>query len=94
MKTKSIYADYFYNSLPKAGKEGTVKVMCKNTSAENNLRAKSGSLRNVRSYAGYVKSKSGRELAFCIMTNNFTCSSSKARKKLEKVLISLADFNL
>ncbi len=94
MKTKSKYSDVFISSIPLAGKEGTVKGMCKNTSAENNLRAKSGSLRNVRAYAGYVKTKSGRDLAFAIITNNFTCSSSKARKKLEKVLISLAEFNL
>ena len=94
MKTKSKYADDFYNSIAIVGKEGTVNNLCKNTSAVNNMRAKSGSLRNVRTYAGYVTSKSGRLLAFSIITNNFNCSSSLARKKIEKVLISLAEFNL
>ncbi len=94
MKTKSKYADDFYTSIALIGKEGTVKNLCKNTSAVNNMRAKSGSLRNVRTYAGYVTSKSGKLLAFAIITNNFNCSSSVARKKIEKVLISLAEFNL
>ncbi len=94
MKTKSKNAEVYYNSIPVAGKDGTVKSMCKNTNAANNMHIKSGSLKNVRAYAGYVKTKSGRELAFSIITNNFNCSSSVARKKIEKVLTALADFNL
>lgn len=94
METKSENSEIYFNSIPLVGKNGTVKNMCKNTLAAGNMRAKSGSLRNVRAYAGYIKSKSGRELAFCIITNNYTCSSSAARKKIEKVLISLAEFNL
>ncbi len=93
MKTKSKNTDVFCESIPLVGKEGTVKYMCKGTSAQNNMRAKSGSIRNVRAYAGYVKSKSGREIAFAIMLNNFNCSSSKARKKIEKILVALADYN-
>ncbi len=94
MKTKSKNSDIFYNSLATAGKEGTVKNICKNTAADGNMRAKSGSLKNVRAYAGYVKTKSNRELAFSIIADNFNCSSSAARKKIEKVLIALAEFNL
>ncbi len=93
MQTKSKYADYFYNSLPQAGKEGTVKRMCKNTSAQKVVRMKSGSLKNVRAYAGYVRTKSGRLLAFSIMANNFNCSSSEARKKIEKVICAISDYN-
>ncbi len=94
MKTKSKNAGIFSNSIPVAGKDGTVKSMCKNTNAANNMRIKSGSVKNVRSYAGYVKTLSGRDLAFSIIINNFNCSSSTARKKIEKVLTALADFNL
>jgi len=93
MKTKSKNSEIYYTSIPFVGKEGTVKYMCKGTSAVNNMRAKSGSLKNVIAYAGYVKTKSGRELAFSIIINNFNCSSSLARKKIENILTTLADFN-
>ena len=94
MKIKSRNLEIYYTSIPLVGIEGTVKYMCKGTSAVNNMRAKSGSLKNVIAYAGYVKTKSGRELAFSIMINNFNCSSKLARKKIEKTLTALADFNL
>ncbi len=93
MKSKSKNATVFYESIPLVGVEGTVRSMCKGTSAQDNMRAKSGSIRSVRAYAGYVKSKSGKEIAFAIMLNNFNCSSGKARKKIEKILIALADYN-
>ena len=94
MKTKSKNSEIYFNSLPVAGKNGTVKYICKNTSAAGNMHVKSGSLKNVRAYAGYVTTKSGRLLAFSIITDNFNCSSSEARKKIEKVLTAIADFNL
>jgi len=89
MKTKSKYSEQFYNSLPITGKSGTLKSVCKGTVAENMIHAKSGSVRNVRCYAGYTTSYSGREIAFAIMLNNFNCSSYKARLKMEKIMIAL-----
>ena len=93
MKNKSKYSKEFYESMAIVGKKGTVRRMLRNTSAAGNMRAKSGSIRSVRCYAGYVKTKSGRDVAFSIMLNNFNCSSTKARKKIEKVLKALADFD-
>ncbi len=94
MKTKSKYAEVFYNSIPVVGKTGTVKRICRGTSAENNMHAKSGSIKNVRAYAGYVNTKSGREVAFSLFINNYNGSSSNTRKKMEKVMVAIADFNL
>lgn len=94
MKRVSKNKDVFYNSIPIVGREGTVKSMCKGTSSENNMRAKSGSIKNVRAYAGYVKTKSGRDVAFSLIINNFNCKSKLARKKMEKVMTAIADFNL
>lgn len=94
MKTKSPNSEDFYNSIAKVGKEGTVKSMCKGSSAENNMRAKSGSIRNVRAYAGYVTTVSGRDVAFSLIINNYNGKSKATRKKMEKIMIALADFNL
>lgn len=81
----------FVNSLPIAGIDGTMKNMLKNTVAENNVKAKSGSLSGVRSYSGYVTTKSGKDLCFSFVFNNFTCKSAAITRKMEKLMILLAE---
>ncbi len=92
MKNSSKNFDSFYASLPIAGKKGTIKSLCKGTSADGNIHAKSGSIRGVRAYAGYVSSKSGREMAFSIIINNYNGTPGAALRKIEKLLVALADF--
>jgi serine-type D-Ala-D-Ala carboxypeptidase/endopeptidase (penicillin-binding protein 4) len=89
MQQKSSNYDVFYNSLPVSGESGTLKRVCKGTVAHGKIHAKSGSIRKVRCYAGYTVSNSGREIAFAMMLNNYTCSSSESRKKLEQMMIAL-----
>ena len=79
-----------YNSLSVGGKNGALKHMFKGTPADNNIRAKSGSMNRVRSYTGYVKNKAGKLRAFSIIANNFTCKSSVMRKKMEKVMQTMS----
>ncbi|OFY29588.1 MAG: D-alanyl-D-alanine carboxypeptidase/D-alanyl-D-alanine-endopeptidase [Bacteroidetes bacterium RIFOXYA12_FULL_35_11] len=88
-RSKSYYA--FYNSLPAAGLSGTIRSMFKNTTAEKNLRAKSGYMSRVRSYAGYVTTKSNRDVAFAIIVNNYTVSDARMKEMIEMVLVKLAD---
>lgn len=90
---KSKYAKSFKSSLPIAGKTGTLRSVGRGTAAQGNLRAKSGTMTRVKSYAGYVTSKSGRKLAFAIIVNNYTCSNRDVKKKLEKVMVAMANFN-
>jgi len=94
MKAKSKNFEPFFESLPVAGKSGTLRSVGKNTSAEGNVHAKSGSIGRVRAYAGYVTTKSGRELAFSINVANYNCTSYEMRKKLTEIMVALADFNL
>ena len=82
----------FYSSLPIAGKSGTIKRIGKKTYAEGRLRAKSGTMTRVKSYAGYVKSRSGKNLAFAIIVNNYNCYTSTMTKKLEKIMVSIANY--
>ncbi len=79
------------NSMPLSGKTGSLAGMCKGTCAENNLRAKSGYMTRVRSYAGYVTNKSGDLLSFAIIANNYTCSPAEMKKKIERLLIAIAE---
>ena len=80
----------FINSFPIAGISGTLSNLLKGTFAENNLRAKSGSMERVRSYAGFVKSKSGKGIAFCVIVNNYNGSSYQVRKDLEEFMRLIA----
>ena len=55
----------------------------------NNLKMKSGSIRNVLAYTGYHKSSSGVPLVFAFMTNNYSGSTSAIKQKMFKVLDEL-----
>lgn len=65
-------AAQFYDSLPIAGVDGTLRSRFKGTLAENNLRAKTGTIRYVNSISGYVTTKAGEKLVFSIMSNAYT----------------------
>jgi D-alanyl-D-alanine carboxypeptidase/D-alanyl-D-alanine-endopeptidase (penicillin-binding protein 4) len=84
--TKMKNSTPFYESLPIAGESGTLKSFLVNSWAKGNLHAKSGSMQGVRSYAGYVKSKSGKNIAFAIIVNNANCSAGKTKRKIEALL--------
>lgn len=81
----------FNSSLPVAGKNGSMTSLCKGTFAENNLRAKTGYINRARGYCGYVKTKSGKELAFSVLFNNYDCSAKEMKLKIEKLLVALVE---
>ncbi|MDW8216503.1 MAG: D-alanyl-D-alanine carboxypeptidase/D-alanyl-D-alanine-endopeptidase [Acidobacteriota bacterium] len=62
--------DVFYDSLPIAGKDGTLRNRMKGTRAADNLRAKTGTLDDVSALAGYVVAADGRVLVFSFMSNH------------------------
>lgn len=68
----------FYQALPIAGVDGTLAGRMKGTAAEGKVHAKTGSLANVRSLSGYVRSADGEMLAFSMIANHFTASSRQA----------------
>ena len=59
MKTRPDFSDVFYDSLPIAGIDGTLKNRLKNTAAANNCHAKTGTMMQVCSLSGYVTGKDG-----------------------------------
>ena len=81
----------FYQSLPIAGKSGTLKNMCSGSIAVDNVHAKSGTMSKVRAYAGYVDGKTGKRYTFAFIINNFEGSSINMRKKMEKIMINIAE---
>lgn len=80
----------FYSTLPVAGKSGTISSLCRDEPGQGRVVAKSGTMSRIKSYSGYVNSKSGKKIAFSITVNNFNSSSSAVTTKIEKVLNALA----
>ena len=87
------YSTSFFNSLPVAGKSGTLSTIGKGTSAQGKIYAKSGTMTRVKSYAGYAKTAAGSMMAFTIIVNNFSCTTKQMEKKIEKLMIAMANFN-
>jgi D-alanyl-D-alanine carboxypeptidase/D-alanyl-D-alanine-endopeptidase (penicillin-binding protein 4) len=72
--------------LPKGGKEGTVKYMFDQSPARGHVWLKSGSMESVQSYAGYIKSRSGKWLSFAIIINGFQGNGADIRSKLDRII--------
>jgi D-alanyl-D-alanine carboxypeptidase len=89
----SPYFPVFYSSLPLSGISGTLHRYMRGTPAEGMIRAKTGTVNGVKSFAGYVNTLSGKKLIFAIIVNNFTCRTKVVKKKLENVMIRMAEYN-
>ena len=87
MRNRSANFTGFYNSLPDAGKEGTLKTSFKNPAFYSNLKAKSGSMTRVRSYAGYFKAGSGNDMVFSLIINNFSGPSRRIISGIEEIIL-------
>lgn len=85
MQTKSNNAAVFLESFPQAGKEGTVRNFMKGYNLPGKVYAKSGSIVNVRCYAGYYIAGE-KKYAFCIMVNNYNGPSTQVVRAIEKLL--------
>ena len=81
----------FNASLPVAGKSGSMSNIGKGTFLENNMRAKTGYINRARGYCGYVKTKSGKDLSFSVLFNNYNCTAKEAKTKIEKFLVELVE---
>ena len=75
-------------SLPIAGHDGTLSKRMKGTAADNNVRAKTGTLKGVVTLAGYCTAPNGHTLCFSIM-NQGVLTSSRARDFQDKLCIVL-----
>lgn len=83
------FDDDFRSVIATAGKEGTVRRFLKDTRLDGRAQLKTGTLKNLVAYAGYVKGSDGRTYAMSIFIANSTCKHAETRKRLEKLLLSL-----
>lgn len=86
------YWPVFYQSLPLAGKEKTLHYRMIGTAAEGNVRAKTGTIDNVKTISGFVKTADGEEWVFSILCNNFTVNPLEIERIQDSILVKLAEF--
>ena len=84
----------FYDALPIAGVDGTIRNRMKGTPAAGNVHAKTGTLDKVRSLSGYVTTADGRTLLFSALCNNYTVPTRRVDQVSDALSIRLATLNL
>ena len=80
----------FYNALPVAGVDGTLKNRMKNTRAQNNARAKTGTFSIANCLSGFVTTRDGVRLAVSVLTN-MASDGDNAREREGQIFAALAD---
>jgi D-alanyl-D-alanine carboxypeptidase/D-alanyl-D-alanine-endopeptidase (penicillin-binding protein 4) len=82
----------FMAALPVAGIDGSLVNRMRGTAAERNVRAKTGTMSNIRSLAGYVTTADGERLAFVTIVNNFEGPGVVANQAIDAIAVRLAAF--
>lgn len=89
---RSRTAPVWRNALTIGGVDGTLRRRFRNSSAENNVRGKTGTLDQVSALSGYVTSKSGERFVFSVLTNNIPGSRLRTRT-IDDIVLLLANFD-
>ncbi len=87
------HRDRFLATLPIAGRDGTLKDRMVGTPMEGKVRAKTGTVSNVRALAGYVETSDGETIAFAFIANNFRIPLPAVDAVIEAALRRLVTFS-
>lgn len=88
---KSEYKDLWLETFPVGGIDGTLKNRFKNNSAQGIVKAKTGTISNVRGLSGYVNTKEGENIVFSFLINGHLLTSKDTETITDKVIELLAD---
>lgn len=84
----------YYDALPIAGRDGTIRGRMRGTPAENNVHAKTGTVAQSRSLSGYVTTADQHMLVFSFLSNNFTVPNRAIEQMQDSVAARLAGMRL
>ena len=90
----SQYWNIWKELFPIAGVDGTLKNRMKNTKAEANVIAKTGTISNVRGLSGYLKAANGEEVVFSFLINGHLKNSEDTELITDSVLSLIAEYPL
>ena len=84
--------DPFLASLPVAGIAGsTLSDRLQGTAAAGLVQAKTGSMTNVRSISGYLRTRGGEPVVFSIVANNYGIPSADVDRAADAILLRVAE---
>ena len=86
------HRESFVATLPIAGRDGTIATRMRRTRAEGNAVAKTGSIANVRSLSGYVRTRDSEMLVFSILANDFVIPSDTVNWIADLAVETLSNF--
>lgn len=87
------YFNYFLESLPVAGLDGTLENRMRNTLAQGRVHAKTGYVQHMRALSGYTGLESKTPLLFVMMFNNYSVPTPKINLIQDKIAILLTRFS-
>jgi D-alanyl-D-alanine carboxypeptidase/D-alanyl-D-alanine-endopeptidase (penicillin-binding protein 4) len=80
----------FYDALPVAGVDGTLRTRMRGTPAAGNARAKTGTIDKSRTLSGYVTTAGGELLVFSMLCNNYTVPTREVERVQDALVARLA----
>ncbi len=80
----------FYDALPIAGVDGTIANRMKDTPAQGNVHAKTGTVDRSHALSGYVTTADGRMLLFSFQANNYTVPNTQVERVQDWIAAQLA----
>jgi len=80
----------YYDAMPIAGIDGTIRNRMKGTPAQGNVHAKTGTLAMARSLSGYVTTANQRTLIFSFLCNNWTTPVRDVERVQDIIAVRLA----
>jgi D-alanyl-D-alanine carboxypeptidase/D-alanyl-D-alanine-endopeptidase (penicillin-binding protein 4) len=93
LHTQPTFALY-YDSLPIAGVDGSLRNRMKGTAAEANCHAKTGYISHASSLSGYVTTRDGELLVFSMLMNNHLAPNRTCTTVQDKIVVLLAEYRL
>jgi len=85
------WADAFRASLPVAGDDGTLEDRMKGSPAARRVRAKTGTLDNVNSLAGYAETLHGQKLIFAFYGNLHNLRGRRGTSVIDAICIAMVE---
>jgi D-alanyl-D-alanine carboxypeptidase/D-alanyl-D-alanine-endopeptidase (penicillin-binding protein 4) len=84
----------FYDALPIAGLDGSLRNRMKGTAAAGKIHAKTGSVANARSLSGYALTADNHTLIFSLLANNWITSQAAVDSVHNRIAVMLASLEL
>lgn len=89
------FGNEFVSLFPLAGRDGTMKHFLRDTPLEGRVAMKTGSMKGVQSYSGYLLDEEGKPTHVLVfIANGFRCSRTALKNDIQRLLLELFDVSL